>query len=294
MNATEIKGRVEAVLANKTGGSVQINSMILVGGGCISEAFKLETTAGTFFMKLLRNNGSSILQAESHGLQTLSRAAKGALVVPKVIAYEDISASSAFLILEYLPMGGAFEDDDKLGRGLAQIHRYRHKYFGLERGNFCGLTPQDNTFKSDWLSFFRDNRIRHLLRLIHLKRGFTVEEQKIYELLLKRLEVLIPDKSIPSLIHGDLWSGNYLFTQNGPALIDPAISFSDREMEFGMITLFGGFSSRFFDAYNEEYPLDSDWKTRNPLYQLYHVLNHYYLFGGGYGQQALHLARKYL
>ena len=99
---------------------------------------------------------------------------------------------------------------------------------------------------------------------------------------------------MPSLIHGDLWSGNVLHTVRGPALVDPACAYADREMEFGITTLFGGFSDRFFAAYEEAWPLPGGWRERNPLYQLYHLLNHFLIFGGAYGVEALSLARRYV
>ena len=105
---------------------------------------------------------------------------------------------------------------------------------------------------------------------------------------------LLSHQTVPSLIHGDLWSGNYMFTINGPALIDPACYYADREMELGMMQLFGGFSSQVWSAYQEEFPLPQDWKERIRLYQLYHVLNHYLLFGGSYGWQALEIAKVYV
>jgi fructosamine-3-kinase len=116
----------------------------------------------------------------------------------------------------------------------------------------------------------------------------------IYEKLLNKITQLIPEDSKPVLIHGDLWSGNYMITQNGPALIDPAAYFADAEMEFSIITMFGGFSERFYNAYNSVNPLSPDWEERNKLYQLYHVLNHYYLFGGGYRSQANNIAQHYI
>ena len=120
------------------------------------------------------------------------------------------------------------------------------------------------------------------------------EEQKIYEKLLVRMPDLLPHQTVPSLIHGDLWSGNYMYTANGPALIDPACYYADREMELGMMKLFGGFSARVWDAYQEEFPLPEGWRQRNRLYQLYHVLNHYLLFGVSYGSQALEIAKEYV
>jgi fructosamine-3-kinase len=121
-----------------------------------------------------------------------------------------------------------------------------------------------------------------------------VEDRKVFEKLLDRIENLLPTESVPVLIHGDLWSGNYMISEKGPALMDPAAYYAEREMEFAIMTMFGGFSQRFYDAYNEVNPLPADWLQRNSLYQLYHVLNHYYLFGGSYGTQALRIAKSYI
>ena len=121
----------------------------------------------------------------------------------------------------------------------------------------------------------------------------TANELKIYEKLVDKMPDLLAHSTIPSLIHGDLWSGNYIHSMNGPALIDPACYYADREMELGMMQLFGGFSRTVWEAYQEEFPLPGHWQERIPLYQLFHVLNHYLLFGGSYGSQALSIAKKY-
>ena len=133
-----------------------------------------------------------------------------------------------------------------------------------------------------------------MVDLIRMQGGYNSATIAVFEKLVNKLPELIPEGSKPALIHGDLWSGNYMYTSAGPALIDPAACYAGREMEMGIMTMFGGFSQRFWDAYNEEYPLPPDWRERNKLYQLYHILNHYYLFGGGYGQQAVSVARRYV
>jgi fructosamine-3-kinase len=132
------------------------------------------------------------------------------------------------------------------------------------------------------------------LNLIKKERPLPSSELNSYDKLLNKMTELIPEDSKPVLIHGDLWSGNYMITKNGPALIDPAAYFADAEMEFSIITMFGGFSERFYNAYNGVNPLSPGWEKRNKLYQLYHVLNHYYLFGGGYQSQAKNIAQYYI
>ncbi len=291
----QILTEVEQKLADTLGENVKILNSGSLGGGCINHASKLETTAGTFFLKWNANFAADVFEREAEGMQALAEAAGKSLIVPGVICFKAVDSSPGFLVLEYLePNSGGHRSDEQLGRGLAHIHRFTHRQFGFENDNYCGATPQQNRWNDHWPSFFRDQRLGFLLNLIEKKRGLSANEQKTYDRLLDRLPQLIPANSSPSLIHGDLWSGNYMLTNSGPALIDPAAYFADREMEFSIVTMFGGFSSRFFDAYKETFPLASDWRNRNQLYQLYHILNHYYLFGGGYGSQALAVAKFYL
>lgn len=286
---------VERVLSETIGVPVEVYSSRSVGGGCINHASKLETSEGVFFMKWNGHCPPDMFLREAEGLNELARAAGDSLVVPRVIAVKEVDRTPGFLVQEYLePAGFNSADDEKLGRGLAMVHRFENDKFGFFNDNYCGATGQKNSWEKSWPRFFRDNRLAFLLGLIERDRPLPSPEMKVYERLLERIPVLVPAGAKPVLIHGDLWSGNYMNTERGPALIDPASYYANREMEFAIITMFGGFSSRFYDAYNEVNPLEPDWRSRNPLYQLYHILNHYYLFGGGYRQQALSVAKNYI
>lgn len=286
---------VETKLSKVYGRQVNIKSSGSLGGGCINHASKIDTSEGIFFLKWNSDCPADIFVREAESLRELKKAARGQLIVPEVIASKEVDDTPGFLVQEYLEPGNVVSNSDEiLGYGLAVIHQYKKEKFGFYNNNYCGSTLQDNVWKDKWFIFFRENRLRFLLNLIQKKKPFSSNEMTVYERLLDRIELLIPQHSVPALIHGDLWSGNYMQTKKGPALIDPATSYSDREMEMGIMTMFGGFSQRFYNAYNEVYPLSPDWKDRNRLYQLYHVLNHYYLFGGGYGGQALQMARKML
>ena len=281
-------------LSARFGGKVTVHSVVSLGGGCINHAAKMETSAGTFFLKWNADCEPDMFLREAEGLAELKKAAKGELAIPEVYAAKATGDSPGFLVQEYLPPRPAQPgDDEKLGRGLGILHLYQNKRFGFYNDNYCGATLQCNTWTDNWAVFFRDKRIGFLLQLIQNERPLPTAEIHVYEKLLGKIPGLLPTHSTPVLIHGDLWSGNYMMTEKGPALIDPATCYADREMEFAIITLFGGFSQRFFYAYNEVNPLPADWKIRNRLYQLYHVLNHYYLFGGGYQSQALQIARYF-
>lgn len=286
--------QVELKLSDTFHKNVIIHHSQTLGGGCINHASRLETNEGSYFLKWNTHCPGDMFAREAEALADLRKAGKRAIIVPEVICFKDRDDSPGFIVQEMLEEGRSNNDDEKLGRGLAEVHRFKNEYFGYAHNNYCGDTPQKNTFSNNWMEFFRDQRLGNLLKLIENKRGLSISEKSVYEKLMDKLPQLIPAESTPVLIHGDLWSGNYLYTKQGPALIDPAAYFADREMEFAIITMFGGFSSRFFEAYNEAFPLPPDWRDRNLLYQLYHILNHYYLFGGGYGSQALQVARSYI
>ena len=286
---------VGSALSEVAGTTIIIKSERALGGGCINHASKLETNVGNFFLKWNQNCPADIFIREAESLRELKKAAGDFLVIPEVFAAKHADETPGYLVLEYLESSHSSNtDDEKLGRGLAKIHQYKHPQFGFYNNNYCGATLQNNLWTNNWPEFFRDNRLQFLLNLIDKERPLPAAEMVIYEKLICRIDSLVPKESTPVIIHGDLWSGNYMNSDKGPALIDPASYYADPEMEFAIITMFGGFSQRFYNAYNEINPLPADWKNRNSLYQLYHVLNHYYLFGGSYRNQAIQIAKSYL
>lgn len=291
----DLKNSVESHLSECFEEKVEIKNIETIGGGCINHASKLETNVGDFFLKWNSNCKVDLFLREAESLHELEKASSQDLIIPKVFCTKELDSTPAFLVQQYLPSNFAKNNQEEmLGRGLATIHKYTNEKFGFYTNNYCGATIQNNQFQNNWLEFFRDNRLRFLLNLIQQKSPLPNSELKVYDKLLDRIERLIPKDSIPTLIHGDLWSGNYMNTNYGGALIDPAVYYADREMEFAIITMFGGFSQTFYGAYNETNPLSHDWRSRNKLYQLYHVLNHYYLFGGLYQAEALTIARSFL
>lgn len=290
-----LKEEVEKSLSHKFGEPAEIFSSNAIGGGCINNASKIKTNLGEFFIKWNSNCTSDIFIREAESLTELKKAAGKKLKIPEVYVSKLVDQTPGFLVQEYLlPGNSSSGNDEKMGRGLAFIHKFTNADFGFDNNNYCGATLQNNSKKKSWIEFFRDNRLGFLLNLIENERPLPTGEIKIYEKLLFKISELLPPKSKPVLIHGDLWSGNYLISENGPALIDPAAYYADREMEFAIMTMFGGFSQRFYAAYNEINPLAADWHQRNSLYQLYHILNHYYLFGGGYQSQAIRIAKSFV
>ena len=291
---TAIEAAVARTLSVTIGRPVSIAGRTPLGGGSISDTARIDTTAGAFVLKTLVDAPSGLFRAEAAGLVAL-RASGTTLTVPQVIACDD--AAPTFLVIEYLASGRRAEDfDERLGHGLATLHRATAPRFGFEMDNFCGATPQVNTWCDSWVEFFGRERLGRQAERARRAGLISRDDLAAVETLMGRLDRWLPEPSHgPSLVHGDLWSGNlHVDASGGPAIIDPAVYFADREAEFGIMTLFGGFSARVFEAYDEAFPLAPEWRDRNGLYQLYHLLNHLNLFGETYHGQVMRLVKRYV
>jgi protein-ribulosamine 3-kinase len=265
-----------------------------VTGGCIHHAARVATTRGDWFAKWNHDCAPDIFLGEAEGLRALREAASDLAIPDVLVALAPAGARPACIVMEWLePKARASGGEAALGRGLATIHARPRDAFGFPVTTHCGATPQDNRASPSWAEFYAERRLRPLARRLEKEGRIGPEERRVLFRLSERLGSLLAHDARPALIHGDLWSGNVLATTRGPALVDPASAACDREMEFGITTLFGGFSERFFAGYHEALPLPAGWRERNPLYQLYHLLNHHLIFGGHYGSEALSLARRY-
>ena len=255
-----------------------------VGGGDISAAWRVATTAGHIFVKTGPASSFDMFSADAAGLAEL--ASPGAIRVPAVIAF-GVEADTAFVATEWISFDKpAKRTQSRLGEQLAVLHQTTMDRHGWHRDNTIGLTPQHNDWSDDWVSFFREHRLGFQLWLA-AQNGFTGRLQEQGAQLLKRLPVFFQDYDpAPSLLHGDLWGGNWGSCDGEPVIFDPATYYGDRETDLAMTRLFGGFSNEFYSAYESAWPLDEGAGTRAMLYNLYHVLNHLNLFGGGYGAQA--------
>lgn len=274
-----------------TGVSLLAASAREVAGGCISSAFVMEAVsvdgkdASAYFVKINRAANLVMFEAERDGLQELAKS--DGLHVPAVLLC-GVSGNDAYLVMEYVPLVGA-GDDVRLGEGLAAMHRTEseRQQFGWYRDNTIGSTPQHNDWTNDWAQFWAEQRLGYQSRLA-ARNGAGQAFVRRVEKLQTVLPVFFTDyQPAASLLHGDLWSGNYAFDESGqPVIFDPAVYFGDRETDLAMTELFGGFSADFYAAYNNAWPLDAGYVTRKTLYNLYHILNHFNLFGGGYLSQA--------
>jgi len=270
---------------------VVVRAVRPVGGGCISPSARLETTAGSFFAKWNDAGPADLFLREADGLRALAQAGSRLAIPEVVVARGPSDDAPALIVMELLEPASL--DDEALGRGLAELHRSTAAEFGFPVDTYCGATAQPNAPLPSWTEFYARRRLGPLVDRIAEARGLSAADRAVYQRVIDRLPSLVPDDAPPALVHGDLWPGNALGSRRGPALVDPACAYADREMELGMMTLFGGFADRCFAAYEAAWPLPPGWRQRNPLYQLYHVLNHFLLFGGHYGPQALAIARRH-
>jgi protein-ribulosamine 3-kinase len=281
-----------AAIGNATGTPFTPARSAGVGGGSISQTFTLVGSDGRrFFVKRNQASRRTMFEAEAAGLGELSRC--DALRIPRAITITD-HAGSCFLVLEHLDLGGR-ASGAALGRGVAALHAITGPRFGWTMDNFIGSTPQQNTPAPDWVSFYREHRLafqRRLARDNGAGAGLLDAVARLEATLGGFFEGHNPR---PALLHGDLWSGNWGFLRDGaPALFDPAVYYGDREADIAMMELFGHPGADFFAAYNEVQPLDAGYPVRRNLYNLYHILNHFNLFGRGYGAQAERMAQRLL
>ncbi|WP_444998232.1 fructosamine kinase family protein [Aliikangiella sp. IMCC44359] len=262
----------------------KIKRISAVAGGDICQSFLIETHNKKYFLKLSEHNAKALFKAEAFGLNSIAETA--VIRTPKVIC-EGSFEQYQYLILEYLELRRN-GDVKLLAKALANLHLTTREQFGFQQDNFIGLTPQTNTWETDWVYFFAEHRLKYQLQLLTNKG--------VPNRLLKsgsELIGLIPhffDDYCPqaSFIHGDLWSGNYAFDENGfPVIYDPACYYADHEAELAMMELFGSPGESFFSAYHDIFKIDSGYSRRKPLYNLYHLLNHANIFGGGYINQSL-------
>jgi fructosamine-3-kinase len=260
-----------------------------VGGGCIHRAYRVEGRAGAatrrYFAKVNEATAAAMFAAEAEGLEALRTA--GSLRVPATIAHGD-DGEAAWIILEWLDLHPLVEGAARtLGESLAALHAQRQERFGWARDNFIGASPQRNGWSDDWLAFWQEKRLHPQLRMAAAKR--------LPSRMIDRGERLLADCGVflrnhaaaPSLLHGDLWSGNVSALADGtPVLFDPAVYMGDREADVAMTELFGGFPPDFMARYREAAPLSDDYATRRDLYNVYHRLNHANLFAGGYVRES--------
>ncbi|NEQ35106.1 MAG: fructosamine kinase family protein [Okeania sp. SIO3I5] len=263
-----------------------------VGGGCINNGYQLTDGTRSYFVKINQASLVEMFRAEALGLKQMCETQT--IRVPKPLCYRT-EGNNCYIVLEWLDLGGRGNDKswEEMGRNLAALHRYQGKSeFGWDINNTIGSTPQINTWVADWAEFWVEHRIGYQLKLAKRRGGSFSQGDRLLKVI---PELLAGHQPQPSLVHGDLWGGNASVTADGePVIFDPATYWGDREVDIAMTELFGGFPAGFYHGYNEAWPLDDGYKQRKILYNLYHILNHFNLFGSGYASQAERMIQQLL
>lgn len=289
----EVTQQIAAAIANAVGGRQANIQIKAVSGGDISAAYRLHADGRSYFLKTNSAPRLSMFEAEAVALTEI--AATDTVRVPLPICW-GAADEYAYLVLQWLELRLLDEfSAAALGHSLAALHRHIAPQFGWHRDNTIGATPQSNTRTADWLSFWKDQRLGYQLRLAG-QHGYAGKLQQLGAQLLQRCDALFAGyPAQPSLLHGDLWGGNAACDAAGaPVIYDPASYYGDREAELAMTTLFGGFPASFMRAYEAEWPVDEGYRLRRDFYNLYHLLNHLNLFGGGYLARSESVMQKLL
>jgi fructosamine-3-kinase len=282
---------IDAHISRVTGEKFHSQQKRSVSGGCINQGYSVSDGKITYFVKLNQASQVAMFEAEMLGLQQMYDT--HTIRVPKPICW-GIASNSGYIVLEWLEIGGCNSNSwVEMGRKLAAMHKATSQQgFGWDMNNTIGSTPQINTWTENWVDFYTKHHLGYQFQLAR-RRGGNFPKQ---DDLLAAIPDLLTDHQVqPSLVHGDLWGGNAGCTIAGePVIFDPATYFGDREVDIAMTELFGGFPAAFYQGYNEVWPLDADYENRKTLYNLYHILNHFNLFGGGYASQANRMIEQIL
>lgn len=279
-------------ISKATGKTIHFNNKESVSGGCINQTLKLtDTNEKHWFIKTNSPSLLNMFTAEAEGLNEIYNS--HSIRTPRVICYGTTDEFS-YLVLEHIPLRSQ-TNQTEAGKQLAQMHQTHASQFGWKQDNTIGSTPQSNQLNSDWVSFWKNERLLFQLKLAKNK-GYQTKAYEAGLVLADNLPAFFTGyRPQASLLQGDLWGGNCASDATGnPVIYDPAVYFGDRETDIAMTELFGGFSAEFYVAYNAHNHLDSDYKIRRNLYNLYHILNHFNLFGGGYASQAANMTQQLL
>ncbi len=271
----------------------EILSVNPLSGGSINEVYKLQTGRGALVLKLNhKDKYPGMFAAEAKGLEILASAQ--AIETPQVIDHGEFEDQS-YLLMHFIESGSKTHDFwFSFGHGLADLHRKSSPGFGLDHDNYIGSLPQLNTSEDSWAEFFVLHRLEPQLKMAYDAGFFRGSSSSGFSRLIARIPELIPVEK-PSLLHGDLWAGNYLVNSgHKPVLIDPAVYYGHREMDIAMMHLFGGFAPEVFEHYNNSYPLEAGWRERVDLHNVYPLLVHVNLFGGSYERQVTDAVSRFI
>jgi fructosamine-3-kinase len=268
-----------------------ISSFSSVSGGSINDAYRYSVGNEEFFIKF-NNKVEGIIEKEVDGLRAISDL--NCIATPELILFEKVSGYEV-MVLSFIKSGlKSIQAWEKFGEQLAEMHSKPAAFYGWHQDNFIGSLPQSNEKADDFIDFFINQRIKPQIQLALQNHYFTNKELNLFEDLFEKLNEILPETE-PSLVHGDLWGGNFMIGEEGsPYLIDPSIHFNFRETDIAFTHLFGGFDSKFYEAYNANFPLEPGFQDRIPLYNLYPLLVHLNLFGRGYYSSVVNCLNQYV
>ncbi len=283
----------ENVLGKTLRQKIHIRRISPISGGSINLAARVDTTSGIFFLKA--NDAfryPQMFEKEARGLQILKNA--GVITIPEVVLTGEEEGQS-FLVLRFIESKLMSVDFwEKFGTALAKLHWNTSERFGFAEDNYIGSLVQSNKEHNRWTDFFIEERLEVQLKMAMDSGKMSETENSLFKNFFSKYESAVNDEQ-PSLLHGDLWSGNFMVGNNGePCLIDPAVYYGNREMDLSMTKLFGGFDDKFYEAYNAEFPLTSGFEERMEMHNLYPLMVHVNLFGGGYVSQVKAILKKYV
>ncbi len=301
--------KIAVHISETTGEIFSIDNRRSVSGGCINQGYCISSSARSYFTKLNQASQVAMFEAEAVGLQQMRETQT--IRVPQPICW-GTEGNSAYIVMEWLELGGRGGDRvwEEMGRKLAEMHKYTppnspllrggeernsgllRRVFGWDINNTIGSSVQINNWTANWPEFWAEHRIGYQLKLAKHRGGHFPQGESLLKVIPELLAGYEPQ---PSLVHGDLWGGNAGVTPAGePVIFDPAAYFGDREVDIAMTELFGGFPVQFYRGYNQVLPLDSGYEQRKTVYNLYHILNHFNLFGGSYEFQANQMINRIL
>ncbi|MDX2188569.1 MAG: fructosamine kinase family protein [Bacteroidota bacterium] len=280
------------IIENHVGKDVAFFDLRSVGGGCINNAKKISTSKGDFFIKSNRDAKPDFFEKEAQGLSYLRK--QKIISIPEVIGF-GITDETPYILLEFINPGKTKSNYwEDFGSKLAEMHFVTQNNYGFETDNYIGGIEQSNLQNADWIQFFVQNRIIHQLDIAKKKKLVNVKlENQFVNLFEKLNDILVVDK--PSLLHGDLWSGNVMTDSDGfVSLIDPAVYYGNREIEIAFTQLFGGFDAKFYQAYFSEFPVEKGYEKRADIYNIYPLLVHANLFGGSYIKSVESILQRFV
>ncbi len=290
--STELHEQWIKALSKRLNTTVSLNMVGVIGGGSINDAHRIQTTDGIFFAKTnVADAYPGMFEAEARGLEFLQK--YSTFEIPVSIATGQEGNTQWILMPHIATTAKKLTYWEDFGRKVAEMHQQTQSTFGLEYDNYLGSLPQLNSPNESWAEFFVHQRLMPQLRMAEDRALANQEMIRYFEKLHKKAASLFPAEP-PAALHGDLWTGNFMTNEKGDATIfDPAVYFGHREMDIAMSKLFGGFDKRFYDAYNEMYPLEKGWENRIAVANVYPLMAHVNIFGGSYASQVMGILRKH-